>query len=475
MLTRRYLTTIPSILNGKPVFSSTSIPVLSHKSQVIHHYLPIPDISKVDQICNDAYSGFLQWSQRPYTERSAILNKAADSISRDRDAFVAAHVEIGASSTMAGLLADNTINDIREYARTTSRPDGLVTKSLSAELAMTIKTPMGPILSIAPWNAPTILWARAIVAPLAAGCSVIMKSSEKAPKFPYMFTQHLLEAGVDAQALQLINVGPDDHAAVTQSLLSHDLVRKVNFTGSTAVGTKIAEMAAKHLKPVLLELGGKNVSVICEDADIEKAAFSLILSAWMHKGQVCMCVDNVYVHENIYDEFVTALVAVAKDFAASPDMAIEQRDKAGAQKVGRLVDDALSKGASIIFGEHTQDPETNYSPLILGDVSSDMSINTEEIFGPVFSVFKYQDASELLSTFSRSKYGLKGSIWSTDTLKALELAKKMDFGGVHINGSTVHDEPTVPHGGVKLSGVGRFNSHWGVDEFTYTKSITLNH
>lgn len=476
MLARRFLT-IPSLLSGKPVLSSVKIPVLSHKSEIIHHYLPLPDLNGLDQICEDAYTGFTEWSQKPYTERSAILNKAADSIEKDLNTFIDAHVEIGATRHFASIIANNAVNDIREYARTISRPDGNVTKLLSADLAITLKLPLGPVLSIAPWNAPTILWARAIFAPLAAGCSVIMKSSEKSPKVPYLFTKHLLGAGVDAQALQLINVGPADHSKVTESLLSHDLVRKVNFTGSTAVGTKIAEMAAKHLKPVLLELGGKNVSVVCKDADLDKAAFSLILSAWMHKGQVCMCVDNVYIHESIYAEFVEKLKTIALDFAASPDMEVEQRDKAGAQKIGSLVDDAIHKGAKIVFGEQTNTEKSitgQYSPLILGGVTPEMGIYTEEIFGPVLSVFKFESEQELITQLNKSRYGLKASVWSTNTLHALDIAKRLEFGGVHINGSTVHDEPTVPHGGVKLSGTGRFNSHWGVDEFTYTKAITIN-
>lgn len=478
MLFRRHLTTvpgtIPSLLNGKHVLSSTKIPVYSHNSDLIHHYLPIPSLDVLNEVCSDSYNGFLQWSSRPFSERADILNSAADSISRDRDTFIDAHLEIGGSPMFASVCADNAVQDIREYSRSISLPDGLVVKSNTADLAMALKTPMGPVLSIAPWNAPTILWSRAIVAPLAAGCSVIIKSSDKAPKLPFLYTEHLLRAGVDVQALQLLNVNPQDHAKVTESLLANDLVRKVNFTGSTAVGTKIAQTAAKYLKPSLLELGGKNVSIVCYDADIKKAAYSLVLSAWMHKGQICMCLDNVYVHDSIYDKFTEALVTVAKEFAASPDMKLGQRDKAGAEKVSRLVSDAIDKGASVLFGEVSAPTTTESSPLILENVTPDMSINTEETFGPVLALFKYQDVEEVITNVNKSKYGLKGSIWSTDTLKALSLARKMDFGGVHINGSTVHDEATLPHGGVKLSGWGRFNSMWGVDEFTFTKTITLN-
>lgn len=474
MIFRRHLANIPSLLNGKHVFSSKKIPVYSHNSEIIHHYLPIEDIHGLDQICTDAFDGFRQWSARPFTERADILNAAADSIYKDRNRFIGAHVEIGSSPTFASICADNAVQHIREYARILSLPDGLVTKSTAKDLALTFKTPLGPVLSIAPWNAPTVLWARAIVAPLAAGCSVIMKSSEKAPKLPFLYTEHLLRAGVDVQALQLINVNPEDHARVTESLLANESVRKVNFTGSTEVGTQIAQLAAKYLKPVLLELGGKNVSIVCEDADIEKAAFTLVLSAWMHKGQVCMCLDDLYIHESIYEKFIGQLVTVAEDFSASPDMELGQRDKQGAEKVGRLVSDAINKGASILFGEHSFPISTQYSPILLEGVRSDMDISTEEIFGPVLAVFKYSDVDEVISTVNKSKYGLKASVWSANAMNALAIAKQLDVGGIHINGSTVQDEPTIPHGGVKLSGWGRFNSVWGLDEFTYTKAITID-
>lgn len=474
MISHRQLATIPSLLSGKHVFSSKKIPVYSLNSEVIHHYLPISNLDGLDDICVDAHAGFRQWSSRSFAERAHILNSAADSIYRDRECFIEAHAEIGAAPVFASMCADNAVHHIREYARIVSLPDGLVTKSTGADLALTIKTPLGPVLSIAPWNAPTILWARAIVAPLAAGCSVIMKSSENAPKVPFLYTEHLLKAGVDVKALQLINVGPEDHGQVTEALLANDLVRKVNFTGSTAVGSEIAQMAARYLKPSLLELGGKNVSVVCEDADIEKTALSLVLNAWIHKGQVCMCLDELYVHESIYDEFIALLLTAAKDLASSPDMELSQRDKPGAEKVGRLVSDAINKGASVIFGEHSVPDSTHYSPIILEGVTSDMDISTAEVFGPVLAVFKYSDANEVISAVNKSKYGLKASVWSANALNALAIAKQLDFGGIHINGSTVQDECTIPHGGMKLSGWGRFNSMWGYDEFTYAKAITFN-
>lgn len=472
ILFKRFLT-IPSILNGVSVTSKSKIPVHSHNNEVIHHYLPVEDLAGIPAICLDSYKGFQSWSNRPFSERSQILRKAADLVEKRRQQYIDAHVEIGGSLAFAQILADAAITDIREYASLISRPEGIVPRSASTDLALTLRTPMGPVLSIAPWNAPSILWARAIVAPLAAGCSVVAKASEKAPIFPYLFVQDLLEAGVDKAALQLVHFAPEDHARATEQFLANDKIRKVNFTGSTSVGIKIAQSAATHLKPTLLELGGKNVSVICEDADLARAAHSLLLSAWLHKGQICMCLDNVYVHESVFDRFVELLVEDAKKLSANPDFAIAQRDAVGAQKIDRLVSDAVEKGATVLFGEYKPVQSSECAPIVLGNVTRDMDICTEEVFGPVLSVFTYSDVDQVVDEINSLRYGLKAAIWTSDALSAISIAKRMDFGGIHINDLTIHDESTIPHGGVKQSGSGRFNSTWGLDEFTYIKSITL--
>lgn len=475
LIHRRFLNVIPSVLNGESIVTATKVPVISHNGDVIHHYLPLEDPKAlVSKICSDAYAGYLEWSAKPYTEVSEILLRAADSIASDRNTFVDAHCAIGSSRQFAEVVADSAVASIREYALLASRPDGTIPKTLATDLALSVRTPIGPVLSIAPWNAPTILWTRAIVAPLAAGCSVVMKSSEKAPMFPYLYTEHLLAAGVSKQALQLVQVGPQDHALVTEAFLQNDYIRKVNFTGLTAVGAKIAEMAAKNLTPALLELGGKNVSVVCKDADIAKAAFDLVFSAWLHKGQICMCLDSVYVDDSIYDEFVTQMLAAADKLALAPDFQLNQRDEAVAKKVEALVSDAVEKGAQVLYGSPSTVESSNYSPLVLGGVQENMDIHSNEVFGPVVAVSRFSDLDNLVRTLNSSSYGLKASVWSRDVVSAIKLAKRLEIGGIHINSSSIHDEATIAHGGVKSSGYGRFNSTWGIDEFTYTKTITLS-
>ncbi|GEQ67557.1 hypothetical protein JCM33374_g1222 [Metschnikowia sp. JCM 33374] len=474
-LFRRSVSTIPCLLNGQGVISNTTLPVFSHNSEIVHHYSPLDNpLERIDQICEDSFVGFQKWSSVPSNDRRDILLATASIIEKNTQLYVDAHRAIGGPEVFARFCAEGAIASCREYASQITRPNGLCVQSKTSDLAFTHQTPMGPVLAIAAWNAPTILWARAIMAPLAAGCSVVIKSSEKAPLPPYLLTQHLIQAGVDPRALQLVQVGAEENKAVVEKFLQNRRIKKVNFTGSTAVGRQIAATAAQNLKPALLELGGKNVSVICKNADLEKAASTSIMSAWFHKGQVCMCLDSVYVDEEVYEEFLANLKISASQMISDPDFKLNQRDAIGADNIHQLVADALKKGAKVIFGGSTSEGPSNCSPVILADVTDDMILAKEESFGPVFSVSKFKSVDDVVEYLNDQPHGLKASVWNSDIVEAIGIAKRLDFGGVHINESTIKDEPTIPHGGVKESGSGRFNSIWGLEEFRYTKAITVS-
>ncbi|OBA21020.1 ALDH-like protein [Metschnikowia bicuspidata var. bicuspidata NRRL YB-4993] len=474
-ISKRHVSCVPCVLSGKPVRTGLSIPVFSHTGEIVHHYSALENApGHVSRICEEAQVGFLKWAARPADERRQILFAAAAIIEKHADLYVEAHREIGGPAGFARLGVAGAVAGCREYALQITNPDGVVLQLAAAQLAYTRQTPMGPVLAVAAWNAPAILWARAVLAPLAAGCSVVLKSLEKAPLPPYLLVQHLLQAGVDAQALQLVQVRAQDNAAVVESLLQNRRIKKVNFTGSTAVGRQVAAVAAHNLKPALLELGGKNVSVVCRDADLPKAAADALSSAWLHKGQVCMCLDTVYVDEHVCDEFVRVLQAEAARLCAeNTDLRLNQRDAGAARGVHALVADAVAKGARVLHGGLPGHGPSNCSPVILTGVAGDMRLAAEESFGPVLSVEKFASVPAVVEHINDQPHGLKASVWSSDVMAAVAVASQLDFGGVHINGSTVHDEPTVPHGAVKESGSGRFNSVWGIEEFRYTKAITV--
>lgn len=463
-------TTIPNLIKStRAVYNS--VPSLSPTNNVICNYEIIENLDVIDDICADAHQGFLDWSRKSFADRSEIIRSAASLVKKNKEQYVDAHMAIGANRPFAEFIADLAHQNILEHALSISQPEGEVVKSVKSQLALSVRTPVGPVLSIAPWNAPTVLWARAMAAPLSAGCSVVAKALEKSPISSFLLAKDFHEAGVDTGALQVCQFSSQDQAEATQKLIENQRIKKVNFTGSTSLGAKISGIAGRSLKPALLELGGKNAFIVTEKADLHKAAESLLFSAWVHNGQICMCLDSCYVQSSIYDEFVEVLMKKVKEqrLEVTP-----LRDSAGAEKVNVLVSDAVNKGAKIVFQAQLSLKDAFYPPTILAGVDSSMKIYSEETFGPVLSLFKFNSMDDVISELNDLEYGLKTSIWSSDVMEAMNYARRLNSGGVHINSSTIHDEATLPHGGVGQSGSGRFNAKWGVENFSFDKVITAN-
>lgn len=475
------LSTIPLIINGEEIATSNLYPVYSHKhaQDKICDFSYLSDYEKqIPEICDHAEKGLEEWSSMPFTEKRCILKKALELLAAKRDKLVEAHKLIGGPTWFSEFNVEGAIGQLEEYISQLSQPDGVIPKSNYCDLALTFRQPLGTVLSISPWNAPVILGTRSIVGPLAAGCSVIVKSSEKAPHSAYILVRCFLDAGVPKNALQLVHLKPEDNLKAVQLFIRNKAIKKVHFTGSTSTGRAIATTAASNLKQCLLELGGKNYSIVEEDADLDKASKNILWSAWCHMGQICMSTDKTYIHESVYDAFLKKIKATAEPMMKDLDYKLPHRDEGFARNIGKVVSDAVAKGAKIEYGSETKFSDNGenvpVTPLIITNVTSDMLLDSVETFGPVLSVYKYSDVNELISKLNNDQSCLKTAIWSTNTLKALRIAKKIQCGGIHINSSTVHDEPTIAHGGIKESGQGRVNSSWGIDEFSYVKTITID-
>lgn len=409
----------------------------------------------IPSICESSQDGFNQWSSKTPNERANVFEKAIELMRERKAQFVEGHKQIGGPNWFANFNVDGAITQMEQYiACIRSNTNGVIPQSEQTSLALVYKRPIGPVLSIAPWNAPVILGCRAISAPLAAGCSVVLKSSEKSPLLSYLLVRCFHDAGVPKNALQLINATGESVPSVVNEFLSNNTIKMINFTGSTKVGREIAQIASANLKPYLLELGGKNCSIVEHDADLDKCIPTVLANSWWHQGQICMSTDKVYIHASIYENFKNRLLVAAKiELDSNQDLKIPQRDQEVSRKVSDLVQDAISKGANV-FGN------SGHEPLILEGISPDMKIDSEEIFGPVFSIHKYEDIESVINDINRTSYGLKASIWSNNVLNAIKYAGKIQCGGVHINRMSIHDEATIPHGGIKSSGQGRFNSTW---------------
>jgi acyl-CoA reductase-like NAD-dependent aldehyde dehydrogenase len=392
--------------------------------------------------------------------------------------FIATGVpETGAMANWYGFNVHLAANMLREAAAMTTQIDGsVIPTDTPGNMALAVRQPCGVVLGIAPWNAPVILGTRALAMPLACGNTVVLKASEACPAVHRLIGTVLQEAGLGDGVVNVVTNAPEDAAAIVERLIAHPAVRRVNFTGSTHVGRIIAMHAAKHLKPVLLELGGKAPVLVLEDADVDAAVDAIAFGAFFNQGQICMSTERVIAHRSIAGRLVEKLAAKARKLVAtSPtdDGAVLGAlvNAQAAQRVAALVEDARRQGATILAGGAVNG--AIMQPTIVDGVHSGMKLYAEESFAPVVTVQRVDTDDEAVQVANDSEFGLSAAVFSRDIARALNVAKRVESGICHINGPTVHDEAQMPFGGVKGSGYGRFGSKASIAEFTDLRWITI--
>lgn len=428
--------------------------------------------------CDAAAAAFPSWSALGPNARRAHLLKATDALAARAPDFIRLMAEeIGATSGWAGFNAHLAASMLREAASMTTQITGEVIPSDKPGcVAMAVRQPVGVVLGMAPWNAPVILGVRALALPLVCGNTVVLKASEHCPGTHRLIGQVLRDAGLPPGVVNVVTHAAADAPKVVEAMIAHKAVKRVNFTGSTRVGRIIAMQAAQHLKPVLLELGGKAPMIVLEDADLDEAVKAAAFGAFMNQGQICMSTERLVVQESIANDFAQRLAA----FVARLPMGDPRSgnvflgsvvDEPAAAKVERLVQDAVAKGAKLLGGGPRKG--TIMPASILDHVTPAMEIYAEESFGPVVCMIRVKDAEEAIRVANDTEYGLSAAIFTRDVARGLELAKRIESGICHINGPTVHDEAQMPFGGVKASGYGRFGGRAGIAEFTDLRWITI--
>ena len=429
-------------------------------------------------VADRAANAFPSWSTLGPNARRALLTNAAAALEARKEDFVHAMMtEVGATAGWAMFNLMLAAGMIREAAALTTQIGGEVIPSDKPGcLALTLREPVGVILGIAPWNAPIILGVRAIAVPLACGNAVILKASELCPRTHTIIVEAFAGAGFPAGVVNIVTNAPKDAGDVVGALIDHRAVRRINFTGSTAVGRIIAKRAAEHLKPCLLELGGKAPLIVLEDADLDEAVKAAAFGAFMNQGQICMSTERIIVVDAVAAEFVKRFAVKAKSLATGDPR--EGKTPLGAvvdqktvKHVNSLIDDATAKGATIIAGskaDHVLMPAT-----VVDGVTQAMNIYRDESFGPVVGIIRAKDEADAIRIANDSEYGLSAAVFTRDTARGLRVARQIRSGICHINGPTVHDEAQMPFGGVGASGYGRFGGKAGIDQFTELRWITI--
>lgn len=438
---------------------------------------PAAKAGDAERAVEAAAAAFPEWSRMGPGARRAVLLKAADALSARSDEFVkTAMAETGATAPWIGFNVMLASNMLREAASMTTQIAGEVIPSdKPGTIALAMRQPVGVIVGIAPWNAPVILAVRAIAMPLACGNTAVLKASEMCPATHRLIGEVLLEAGLPAGVLNVITHAAEDAPEIVSALIAHPKVRRINFTGSTRVGRIIAEQAGRHLKPVLLELGGKAPLVILDDADLDAAVNAAAFGAFMHQGQICMSTERIVVDEKIADEFVERFAVKARSLPhGDPSGHVvlgSLIDRTAVERVDELIDDAVAKGARLAAGGATD--STIMPASIVDRVTPDMRIYHEESFGPVVCVVRADGVDDAVRIANDTEYGLSAAVFGRDIQRALSVARRIESGICHINGPTVHDEAQMPFGGMKASGYGRFGGRAAIDEFTELRWITI--
>ena len=418
------------------------------------------------------------WSALGPNARRAALMRAADAMEAKADAFVDAMMgEVGATEGWARFNLMLAAGVVREAAALTTQVGGEVIPSDKPGcIAMAIREPAGVVLAMAPWNAPIILGARAIATPLACGNTVVLKASEQCPRTHALIVEAMIEGGLGGGIVNLITNAPADAGDVVGAMIDHPAVRRINFTGSTAVGRIIARRAADNLKPALLELGGKAPLIVLEDADLDEAVKAAAFGAFMNSGQICMSTEKIIVVDAVADAFAEKFGAKAATLAAGDPRAGKTPlgavvDVKTVTHVQALIDDALAKGAVQIAGGPS---EGALMPAhVIDKVAPGMALYRDESFGPVVGIVRARDEAHAIQLANDTEYGLSAAVFTRDTARGLTVARQIKSGICHVNGPTVHDEAQMPFGGTKASGYGRFGGKAAIDAFTELRWITI--
>ena len=470
------------IINGQKVESSDGGTIKTYNPATGELIAEVAKATKEDaekavQAARNAFD-YGKWKKFPVNKRSRVLNKiAAIMRSRFNELVELEVLDTGKSLSTAQGQVNQAIEDFEFYAGAIVSHGGRVNPMPGQFHNYTEKEPVGVCAQIIPWNYPLMMAAWKVAPAIAVGCSIVVKPASLTPLTAIILGEICLEAGVPEG---VVNIVPGSGSEVGNYLVEHEQVDKVAFTGSTPIGKNIMARASQTLKRVTLELGGKSPNLVFEDADIEAAVDGSLYGIFYNTGQSCEARSRLYVHEDIYDEFVSKFVEKTKklklgnpfDTATHVGAIIDQNQ---VEVIDGYVKSAIEDGADILAGGKLAVVEGFengywYEPTVIANVNHDMKVVKEEIFGPVVVIMKFKDEKEAIKLANDTEFGLGSAIWTKDGARAQRVAGQIQAGIVMVN-CPFSAMPGTPFGGYKQSGFGRELCIETLDLYTETKSI----
>ncbi|WP_428772232.1 NAD-dependent succinate-semialdehyde dehydrogenase [Vibrio sp.] len=425
-----------------------------------------------------AHEAFKTWSKTTAKHRSGLLRKWFDLIVENAESLARLLTsEQGKPYKEAYGEVIYGASFIEWFAEEAKRNYGDVIPAANPNNRyMTVKQPVGVVSAITPWNFPVAMITRKVGPALAAGCTVIVKPGEDTPLCALAMAKLAEQAGIPKGVVNVVTTARP--AEVGGVLSQHPLVRKVSFTGSTPVGKLLLRQAADTVKKVSMELGGNAPFIVFDDADIDKAVQGALISKYRNAGQTCVCTNRLYVHEAVYDQFVAKYsqavsqlkIGHGLDEGTEIGPLINQK---AIDKISALVSTAIEQGATLVLGGRVSDfgPQF-YQPTILTDVTEQMDIAHQELFGPVSTIFRFSDEQDVIRRANDTPFGLAAYFYTRDNSRVWRVSEQLEYGIVGINEGIISTE-VAPFGGVKESGCGREGSKYGIDDYLDIKYLCM--
>ncbi|MET9568733.1 aldehyde dehydrogenase family protein [Streptomyces virginiae] len=464
----------PTLWQDGPTLTGGAAPVVEPATGRTLATLDLAAPADVAEAAVRARAAQRAWARTTHPERAAVLRRAGDLFTAHADELRQWLVrESGSIPGKAAFELHVAAQECYEAAALASRPTGQVLPSEAPRLSFTRRVPTGVVGVVAPFNAPLILAIRSVAPALALGNAVLLKPDPRTAVCGGLALAAVLTAaGLPDGLLHVLPGG----AATGAAVVADPRVRVVSFTGSTAVGRTVAELAGRHLKRVHLELGGNSALVVLRDADVEAAVAQASWGSFFHQGQICMTAGRHLVHASLYDEYVERLAARAEELAVGDPYREQVHlgpliDRAQLERVHALVEASTAAGAKLVAGGTHRD--LFYRPTVLAGAADDTPAYAEEVFGPVAPVRSFATDDEAVELASAGPYGLSLGIVTRDAGRGLDLAERIPTGIAHVNDQTVGDEAVAPFGGVGASGTGaRFGGEANLDAFTELRWTT---